>query len=134
MEPLKGGTLVNIPDDAGKILTSYNPDLSLASWGIRFAASLEGVLTVLSGVSSLEQLEDNLSYMKDFNPLTEDELKVIGDVVEIIKHSIAIPCTDVITVWMHALKIFQFQSSLLFIIMLNNPLNSSFYIISTMII
>lgn len=134
MEPLKGGTLVNIPDDAGKILTSYNPDLSLASWGIRFAASLEGVLTVLSGVSSLEQLEDNLSYMKDFNPLTEDELKVIGDVVEIIKHSIAIPCTDVITVWMHALKIFQFQSSLLFIMMLNNPLNSSFYIISTMII
>ena len=93
MEPLKGGTLVNIPEDAGKILTSYNPDLSLASWGIRFAASLEGVLTVLSGVSSLEQLEDNLSYMKDFNPLTEDELKVIGDVVEIIKHSIAIPCT-----------------------------------------
>lgn len=93
MEPLKGGTLVNIPEDAGKILTGYNPDLSLASWGIRFAASLEGVLTVLSGVSSLEQLEDNLSYMKDFNPLTEDELKVIGDVVEIIKHSIAIPCT-----------------------------------------
>ena len=93
MEPLKGGTLVNIPEDASKILTSYNPDLSLASWGIRFAASLEGVLTVLSGVSSLEQLEDNLSYMKDFNPLTEDELKVIGDVVEIIKHSIAIPCT-----------------------------------------
>ena len=93
MEPLKGGTLVNIPEDAGKILTSYNPDLSLASWGIRFAASLEGVLTVLSGVSSLEQLEDNLSYMKDFNSLTEDELKVIGDVVEIIKHSIAIPCT-----------------------------------------
>lgn len=54
---------------------------------------MEGVLTVLSGVSSLEQLEDNLSYMKDFNSLTEDELKVIGDVVEIIKHSIAIPCT-----------------------------------------
>ena len=93
MEPLKGGTLVNIPEDAGKILTGYNPDLSLASWGIRFAASLEGVLTVLSGVSSLEQLEDNLSYMKDFSPLTADELKVIGDVVEIIKHSIAIPCT-----------------------------------------
>lgn len=93
MEPLKGGSLVNIPDEAGKILTDSNSDLSLASWGIRFAAGLEGVLTVLSGVSTLEQLEDNLSYMKDFAPLTEDEQKVIGDVVEIINDSIAIPCT-----------------------------------------
>ena len=93
MEPLKGGSLVNIPDEAGKILTDSNSDLSLASWGIRFAAGLEGVLTVLSGVSTLEQFEDNLSYMKDFAPLTEDEQKVIGDVVEIINDSIAIPCT-----------------------------------------
>ena len=93
MEPLKGGTLVNIPDEASEKLTNYNPDLSIASWGIRYAASLDGVLTVLSGVSNLDQLEDNLSYMKNFEKLSDDELSIIGDIVEIIKNSIAIPCT-----------------------------------------
>ncbi|WP_299526227.1 aldo/keto reductase [uncultured Methanobrevibacter sp.] len=93
MEPLKGGTLVNIPDKASEILNNYSSDLSIASWGIRFAASLDGVISVLSGVSNLEQLEDNLSYMKNFKPLTDDELKIIDDVVEIIKDSIAVPCT-----------------------------------------
>ena len=55
MKPLKGGTLVNIPEKASEKLTNYNPDLSVASWGIRYAASLNGVLTVLSGVSNLHR-------------------------------------------------------------------------------
>ena len=98
MKPLKGGTLVNIPDEASEKLTNYNPDLSVASWGIRYAASLDGVLTVLSGVSNLEQLEDNLSYMKNFEKLSNDELSIIEDIVEIIKTSIAFYVLDVIIV------------------------------------
>lgn len=93
MEPLKGGTLVNIPNKANEILNNYNSDLSIASWGIRFAATLDGVISVLSGVSNLEQLEDNISYMKNFNPLNDDELMVIDETVGIIKDSIAVPCT-----------------------------------------
>lgn len=98
MKPLKGGTLVNIPEKASEKLTNYNPDLSVASWGIRYAASLNGVLTVLSGVSNLEQLEDNLSYMKNFEKLSNDELSIIEDIVEIIKTSIAFYVLDVIIV------------------------------------
>ena len=71
MEPLKGGLLANPPEAVKKILNEKEPELSAASWGIRFAANLEGVLCVLSGMSDLDQMKDNLSYMKDFNGLTE---------------------------------------------------------------
>ena len=93
MEPLKGGTLVNIPEEAKKAFKNYNPDLSISSWGIRYCASLEGVSMVLTGMSNLEQMEDNISYMKEFKKLNRDELKIIEDVKEIIADSIAIPCT-----------------------------------------
>ena len=77
MEPLKGGQLANPPEQVARILKDAEPDRSVASWGIRFAANLEGVLVVLSGMSSLEQLEDNLSYMTDFRGLDEGELDVL---------------------------------------------------------
>lgn len=93
MEPLKGGSLVRLPEKAVKILKEANPSASLASWGIRFAASLDNVMVVLSGMSNLEQMEDNISYMKDFQPLSEAELKTIQKTVGIIQDSIAIPCT-----------------------------------------
>lgn len=93
MEPLKGGSLVRLPEAAEKILKEANPSASLASWGIRYAASLENVVIVLSGMSNLEQLEDNISYMKNFQPLTEEERTTIQQTVEIIHDSIAIPCT-----------------------------------------
>ena len=93
MEPIKGGGLINLPEEAKKLLKDYNPEASIASWAIRFAASQEGVMMVLSGMSAPEQLEDNTSYMKEFKPLTEEELNVIGQVTDILRKSTAIPCT-----------------------------------------
>lgn len=95
MEPVKGGMLVNqMPEKAVKAFKNYSPDLSVASWAIRFAASLEGVMLVLSGMSNLEQIEDNMSYMKNFTPLNNEEKSIIENVIGIIKEAIAIPCTD----------------------------------------
>ena len=91
MEPIKGGSLANPPKKAEKILKDANPDASCASWAIRFAASLPNVMVVLSGMSELWQVEDNLSYMDNFKPLTESEYKTIAEATENIKF--AIPCT-----------------------------------------
>ena len=91
MEPIKGGSLANPPKKAEKLMKDYAPDASCASWAIRYTASLPNVMVVLSGMSELWQVEDNLSYMDDFKPLTEDEYKVIEKASEEIKF--AIPCT-----------------------------------------
>lgn len=93
MEPVKGGLLVNIPEEAKTLLKEAKPDMSLASWAVRFAASLPNVVMVLSGMSSMEQMEDNLSYMSDFNPLTESEKQLIEKVTEIIVSKENIACT-----------------------------------------
>lgn len=93
MEPIKGGTLVHLPKKALDTFKKYNL-LSPASWAIRFAASLETVTCVLSGMSELEQVEDNTSYMEAFQPLNQQEQQAIKEVVDIINESIAIPCTS----------------------------------------
>lgn len=93
MEPVKGGLLVNIPDEAREVFKQANPDLSVASWAIRFTASLDNVFMVLSGMSNYEQLADNLSYMKDFQPLSAEEKEVVQKATAIIKAKNAVDCT-----------------------------------------
>lgn len=93
MEPVKGGLLSTPPESVGDIFKKAAPDVSLASWCIRYAASLDGVVTVLSGMSDLAQMEDNISYMKDFRPLTAAELATIGTAQKAMAAIPLVPCT-----------------------------------------
>ena len=93
MEPVKGGTLAKLPTEGEALLRNLDAELSPASWAIRFAASLPNVMLVLSGMSSLAEVEDNLSYMDDFRPLTEAERDVCFQVADIINAQTAIACT-----------------------------------------
>ena len=94
MEPIKGGALSNPADSVKKLFDEANPDASYASWAIRFAASQPNVLTVLSGMNTVEQMEDNTSYMQNFAPLTDDEMKVIEAVQAALAALPSIPCTS----------------------------------------
>ena len=92
MEPVKGGSLVNLPEEAKKVLDDLHGG-SPASYAIRFAAGFPGMMMVLSGMSNLEQMKDNLSYMRDFKPLNETELAAVNKVQEIFHKMNMIPCT-----------------------------------------
>ncbi len=94
MEPVKGGMLADPPASVKQILLDAEPDMSAASWAIRFAASQEGVITVLSGMSNRQQMEDNLSYMKEFPGLSEEEMDVIKKAQEELNKIPLIPCTQ----------------------------------------
>lgn len=93
MEPVKGGALAKLPPDIEKLLKAENPDASPASWAIRYAASLPGVEMVLSGMSTIEQMEDNLTFMKEFIPLSDKEQAVVAAVREELNKLPIIPCT-----------------------------------------
>ncbi len=93
MEPVKGGMLADPADSVKSILKEAEPDMSCSSWGIRFAASLPGIITVLSGMSSIAQVEDNVSYMKDFKKLTNEEEDVIEEAQKAFAAIPLIPCT-----------------------------------------
>ncbi len=93
MEPIKGGSLAVVPEAAEKLFKAKNPDMSAASWAVRFAASLDNVLVVLSGMGSMEQMVDNTSYMDPLVPLSAEENAVIAEVTDIINSNTAIPCT-----------------------------------------
>ena len=92
MEPVKGGNLVNLPEDAKAIYARLGT-ASPASYAIRFAAGFEGMFMVLSGMSNMAQMQDNLSYMKDFRPLDEAEMQAVGEVRDILRSMRLIPCT-----------------------------------------
>jgi predicted aldo/keto reductase-like oxidoreductase len=93
MEPVKGGNLAVLPSSIAGLMETANPGVSLSSWGLRFAASLDNVITVLSGMSSLEQMQDNLTTMDGFKPLDAEERAVIAKVQEKIAAVPNIPCT-----------------------------------------
>lgn len=94
MEPVKGGALADLPGPVAKILTEADPKASLASWALRYAASLEGIITVLSGMSTLDQMKDNLSYMEHFQPLSQAELAVVEKARQALAEYPQVPCTD----------------------------------------
>ncbi|MBQ1447946.1 MAG: aldo/keto reductase [Erysipelotrichaceae bacterium] len=93
MEPVKGGILADPIDTVKAIFDRENNGMSYASWALRFVASKENLLAVLSGMSSVEQMKDNLSFMKDFKPLTEHEEEVIKEVQAALDNDKSIPCT-----------------------------------------
>lgn len=92
MEPVKGGALANLPQEAEGILNALEGG-SPASYAIRYAASFEGIFMVLSGMSTIGQMEENLSFMKDFRPLDEREREAIDRVCAILSAENTIPCT-----------------------------------------
>ena len=94
MEPVKGGMLATPPESVVKILQAEEPESSPASWALRFAAGLEGVITVLSGMSSLEQMQDNLSSMRDFSGLSPREKATLQAAQEELSRIPLIPCTS----------------------------------------
>ncbi len=94
MEPVKGGSLVTMTPEIQKLFKDARPDMSVPSWAVRYAASLEGLVTVLSGMSDEKQMNDNVSYMENFEPLTEKERDVVAKAVDILKNIPTIPCTS----------------------------------------
>ena len=93
MEPVKGGRLANPPAKVRELLRAHDAKASFASWAIRFAASLEGILCVLSGMSDVAQMQDNLSYMRDFKPLDTGERRVLRQAQQLLGATPSIPCT-----------------------------------------
>ncbi|MCL2128801.1 MAG: aldo/keto reductase [Treponema sp.] len=93
MEPVKGGSLANFTPEVAEVFKKANPGASLASWALRFALGLDGVVTVLSGMSSLGQVEDNTAVADAAEPLSVGDLKVIAEAMEELKKVPTIPCT-----------------------------------------
>jgi len=93
MEPVRGGALATLCPQSAEILKKAEPQASLASWAVRFAASQPGVMTVLSGMSSAEQVIDNVHTFSNFTPLSGQELKTLRQAAELYKSYLTIPCT-----------------------------------------
>ena len=93
MEPVKGGTLASFSDDIEKIYKDYAPQKSIASWAMRYVASLDGVMTILSGMSNAQQMNDNLDTMTHFEKINNEEAKLIKQVTDQVLSYPTIPCT-----------------------------------------
>ena len=95
MEPIKGGGLAKLPDDAEKILKSINPDDSIASWSLRFSLDLDDVITVLSGMSTLQQVKDNIKTTKAAKPLSEKEKSALDEAMKIYRENTPIKQSEI---------------------------------------
>jgi predicted aldo/keto reductase-like oxidoreductase len=93
MEPVKGGLLAGKGSSIEKVFRDKNPNSSVASWAVRFAASLEGLMVMLSGMTTMEMLEDNMNTIDNLKPLSEDEMKVVRKAVEVLNNTPGVPCT-----------------------------------------
>ena len=93
MEPIKGRTLASFSDDIEKIYKDYAPEKSIASWALRYVASLDGVMTILSGMSNAQQMNDNLDTMTHFEKINNEEAKLIKQVTDQVLSYPTIPCT-----------------------------------------
>lgn len=93
MEPVRGGALANLCEEANEILKNARPDKSIASWAVRFAASNDSILTVLSGMSDENQVKDNIEAMTDFEKITENDKIALDKAVKIFKEYFSVPCT-----------------------------------------
>ncbi|MDE6706797.1 MAG: aldo/keto reductase [Oscillospiraceae bacterium] len=94
MEPVKGGSLVNLPEEAQKVFDNLNSGMSNASYAIRFTGSFPNICMILSGMSDMAQMKDNISFMKDFKPLNDIEMKAVQEVCQIFRSMSMIPCTS----------------------------------------
>lgn len=94
MEPIKGGTLANLPDDVAEIFKSYEPESSLSSWAMRWCASFDNVKLILSGMSEMYQVEDNLKTFCNYKPLNEEEMALVARAAEKILSKMKNGCTD----------------------------------------
>lgn len=93
MEPVKGGSLAGMIPEVQDLLRSVRPEMSVPSWAIRFCAGLDNIVTVLSGMSNEAQMNDNVSFMEHFEPLSEKEQETLQKAVELLKAVPQIPCT-----------------------------------------
>lgn len=127
MEPLKGGTLINITDKAIDLLKEYNPNDSIASWAMRFSGSLDNVSYVLSGTKNLQQTSENINTFKNFKPISLKEIEILNKVSEILDEEIAIECTECDIVWMVFVQIiYLYQNILHYIMMLKDLVLETF--------
>lgn len=94
MEPVRGGSLANLPEPVAKVLEEGNPEASQASWALRFVSELPGVMTILSGMSTPEQVRENVALFKDMQPLSAEEKQVIVKAREELAKLPNVPCTD----------------------------------------
>lgn len=93
MEPVRGGFLAELAPKVSKLMKDYTPENSIASWALRWVASLPNVALILSGMTNMEQLDDNLNTFTNIKPVNEDELKIIGNVVDELRKIKPVPCT-----------------------------------------
>jgi predicted aldo/keto reductase-like oxidoreductase len=94
MEPVKGGALANVPSEVAALFKLHSPNASPASWALRYAASFDNVVMVLSGMNSMEQLIENTTKIDHFDPITSEEQAIIQQAAKMLKESVAIQCSE----------------------------------------